>query len=309
LHFTFALHTVEPRVERLRARRARRGGASRRNCIGGEARGSVSTRLADDGSEKHERRVTSSKQASVSVALYRRPPRSSRASSASGHVEHAAKVVFDVVASAAKRGEVFPLSPLQRWQRKAHERRVTHSNYTATKQQWLCCTLPPLSTLEPRVERLRARRARRGGAPQHGVASAVRRGETSPRLSNDGSSKQASEWLLRFAAALHARAATAAPQDASITAWRRSPTRWHRARSSPKIFFALNSMERVAVNDFLRMTAIRPAERAKRWAGAWPEAKRTAHPFSPVLLTAGRDCISMTPTSTPNYRETEPRAA
>jgi hypothetical protein len=84
--------------------------------------------------------------------LHRRStPRLSRGSSASGDVEHGAEVLLDAVASAAKRGEAFPLSPLQRWQREAHERRVTISEQAADAvlacalYTLYSCALPPLA--------------------------------------------------------------------------------------------------------------------------------------------------------------------
>jgi hypothetical protein len=93
-------------------------------------------------------------------------------------------------------GKRFP-SPLQRWQREACQ--------TGNEQQassWSCCALPPLTrsphgcnTVEPRVERLRARRARRGGAARRGCIGGEARGSISPCLSNDGSEKHTSRQV------------------------------------------------------------------------------------------------------------------
>ena len=79
--------------------------------------------------------------AGVSVALYLCSPRLGRGFSASGRVEHAAEVLPDAVASAAKRAEASPLASPTMAAREACE--------TGNEQRAginVCCALPPLST-------------------------------------------------------------------------------------------------------------------------------------------------------------------
>jgi hypothetical protein len=126
--------------------------------------------------------------AGVSVALYLCSPRLGRGFSASGRVEHAAEVLPDKVASAAKRGEASPLASPTMAAREACE--------TGKDQQARCsgcCALPLLSTVGPWLQRLRTRRARRGGASRQGGIGGEARGSVSPRLSNDGSKREACE--------------------------------------------------------------------------------------------------------------------
>jgi hypothetical protein len=195
-------------------------------------------------------------------------------------------VLHNAVASAAKRGEAFPFaSPTMA----ASEACQTSNDQLPSCSG--CCTLASLSTVEPRVERLRARRARHGGVPD-AVASAAKRGEAfplasprmaarctrdgqraaskqlpgglrshrvrrgnaprrggiggearaslSPRLSNDGSKRSMRDdqrsatklqWLLPL---LSTVGPAAAPQGASSTPRRCFTTRWHQRRSEGK---------------------------------------------------------------------------
>jgi hypothetical protein len=129
--------------------------------------------------DERDRRATISNQAVVAVALYRRPPRLSRGSSASGHFEHGAEMLPDAAASAARRGEAFPLaSPTM-----AAIEACETGDVEQQASTWSCCALPPLST-----------RLSRGSSAservEHGVevlpvaaASAARRGEAFPLAS------------------------------------------------------------------------------------------------------------------------------
>ena len=148
-------------------------------------------RLSIDGSEKRARWVTISNQnAAAAVALYLRSPRLSRGFSASGRVKHAAEALPNAVASAARHGEAFDSylipSPLQRWQREAHERSVTSSEQAAG-----AVALYLRSSRLSRGSSTSGRVDHAAEALPNEVASAARRGEAFPLASPTMAAREA----------------------------------------------------------------------------------------------------------------------